>query len=62
MPLHKLPAKMYPGFGLSMLDRAVKGFFVRRCSSEALVQLTEHFMSEGTELCIYTLGSPSPRI
>jgi hypothetical protein len=26
MALRKLPTKMYPGFGLSMLDRAVKDF------------------------------------
>jgi hypothetical protein len=61
MPLHKLPAKMYPGFGLSMLDRAVKEFFAKRCSSEALVQLTEHFMSEGNVLCIYCGTAPATR-
>jgi len=54
MPIHKLPAKMYPGFGLSMLDRAVKEFFAKRCSSEELVPLTKHFLGEGNVLlCIY---------
>lgn len=61
MALQKLPAKMYPGFGLSMLDRAVKEFFARRCSAEALVQLTEHFVSEGNVLCIYCETAPATR-
>jgi hypothetical protein len=51
MPLHKLPTKMCPGFGLSMLDRAVKEFFAKRCGQKALVELTEHFMRDGNVLC-----------
>jgi hypothetical protein len=52
---------MYPGFGLSMLDRAVKEFFAVRCSSKVLVQLTEHFMTEGNVLCIYCGTDPATR-
>lgn len=61
MPLHKLPAKMYPGFGLSMLDRAVKEYFAERCDPEVLVQLTQHFMCEGNVLCIYCGSAPATR-
>jgi hypothetical protein len=44
---------MYPGFGLSMLDRAVKEYFAARCSSAQLLKLTDHFMRDGNVLCIY---------
>jgi hypothetical protein len=53
MPLQKLPAKMYPGFGLSMLDRAVKEFFAARCSPKELLKLAEHFMRDGNVTCVY---------
>jgi hypothetical protein len=51
--MRKLPTKMYPGFGLSMLDRAVKEFFAARCGKEELVSLTEHFLRDGAVHCIY---------
>jgi HNH endonuclease len=53
MHLRKLPAKMYPGFGLSMLDRAVKEFFAARCGREELLRLTKHFVKDGAVYCVY---------
>jgi hypothetical protein len=53
MILKKLPTKMYPGFGLSMLDRAVKEFFAARCGAPDLVKLAEHFARDGTIACVY---------
>lgn len=53
MPLQKLPTKMYPGFGLSMLDRAVKEYFAARCSPKELLKLADHFMRDGNVMCIY---------
>jgi hypothetical protein len=44
---------MYPGFGLSMLDRAVKEFFAERCNPKDLVKLAEHFMRDGKVMCVY---------
>jgi hypothetical protein len=53
MALRKLPTKMYPGFGLSMLDRAVKEFFAARCGQKELLKLVEHFVRDGDVNCVY---------
>lgn len=53
MPLDKHPTKMYPGFGLSMLDRAVKEYFAERCSSADLSRIREYFLREGAVHCVY---------
>jgi len=50
MSLAKLPTEMYPGFGLSMLDRAVKEFFAARCAREDFLRLAEHFVKDGDVL------------
>src|SRR5688572_4381316 len=59
MALTKLPTKMYPGFGLSMLDRAVKEYFATRCNATDLRALAEHFAEEGVMRCVYC-GSANP--
>jgi hypothetical protein len=59
--MRKLPAKMYPGFGLSMLDRAVKEFFAARCGKEDLLRLTQHFVRDGAVHCIYCGDSLASR-
>jgi hypothetical protein len=42
MPLDKLPIKISAGFGLSMIDRAVKEFHAVRCTTAELT-----FMQRG---------------
>ena len=59
MALAKLPTKMYPGFGISMLDRAVKEYFATRCTAADLVQLAEHFAEKGVLRCVYC-GAEDP--
>jgi hypothetical protein len=50
---------MYPGFGLSMLDRAVKEYFAERCTADDLKELAEHFAEEGVLRCVYC-GAENP--
>lgn len=59
MALNKLPTKMYPGFALSMLDRAVKEYFAARCNATDLRGLAEHFAQEGVMRCMYC-GAENP--
>jgi hypothetical protein len=61
MPLKKLPAKMYPGFGLSMLDRSVKEFFGMRCKDADLLALAEHFVRDGQITCVYCDSAEATR-
>lgn len=61
MGLKKLPTKMYPGFGLSMLDRAVKEFFAARCASDELVDIFEHFAQDGVARCVYCDNAEASR-
>ncbi len=53
MPLDKLPVKMSPGFGLSMLDRAIKESFALRCSPGDLDRIRQYFLKNGGLRCIY---------
>ena len=59
MSLKKLPHKMYPGFGLSMLDRAVKEHFSLRCKTEDLQSISEYFEEANGLTCVYC-GSDNP--
>jgi len=61
MALKKLPTKMYPGFGLSMLDRAVKEFFAARCASDDLGEIFEHFAQDGVARCVYCDNAEASR-
>jgi hypothetical protein len=56
----KLPTKMSAGFGLSMLDRAVKESFAARCSAGDLQPIREYFSSQGVLGCFYC-GQPEPK-
>jgi hypothetical protein len=51
--LSKLPIKMSPGLGLSMLDRAIKESFAARCATADLAQLRAYFETEGAIRCFY---------
>lgn len=53
MPLDKLPIKMSPGLGLSMLDRAIKESFAERCSLGDLEKVRQYFSQNGGLRCIY---------
>lgn len=57
--LEKLPTKMYPGFGLSMLDRAVKEFFATRCTRNDLGKIRDFFTRDGQIHCAYC-DAPNP--
>jgi len=53
MPLDKLPIKMSPGLGLSMLDRAIKESFAMRCSASDLDRVRQYFSKNGSLRCLY---------
>ena len=60
MPLDKLPIKMSPGLGLSMVDRAIKESFATRCTLSDLERIRQYFVRNGGLRCIYCLAdSPS---
>jgi len=53
MPLDKLPIKMSPGLGLSMLDRAIKESFALRCCAGDLDRIRQYFSKNGGFRCLY---------
>ena len=55
----KLPAKTYPGFGLSMVERSIREFFAERCTSQDLSRIREYFANDGALHCAYC-DAPSP--
>jgi len=57
--LLKLPIKMSPGLGLSLLDRAVKESFAERCANSDLERVRLYFLRSGEFRCIYC-GSDKP--
>ena len=59
MSLEKLPTKMYPGFALSMLDRAVKESFAPRCTKGDLERIRRFFSHDGAIHCAYC-DHPNP--
>lgn len=59
MPLDKLPIKMSPGLGLSMLDRAIKESFALRCSTADLEKVRQYFSKNGGLHCLYC-GAENP--
>lgn len=61
MPLDKLPIKMSPGLGLSMIDRAIKESFARRCSLSDLENIRQYFVGNGGLRCIYCLADNPSR-
>jgi len=61
MPLEKLPTKMSGGFGLSMLDRAVKEFHAVRCKPKDLEPLRQYFRKSGQIRCFYCERQPATR-
>jgi hypothetical protein len=60
MALEKLPGKMYPGFGLSMLDSAVKESFAKRCTKADLGKIRAFFTHDGAIHCAYC-DAPDPK-
>jgi L-rhamnose isomerase len=44
---------MSAGFGLSMIDRAVKEFHAARCSAGELRKVSNYFEQNGGLQCIY---------
>lgn len=61
MPLEKLPTKMSAGFGLSMIDRAVKESFADRCPTAQLSQIRRYFEANGGLSCLYCRQAPATR-
>jgi hypothetical protein len=61
MPLNKLPTKMSAGFGLSMIDRAVKEVHATRCSAVELRTVHEYFRHNGGLQCIYCRQADATR-
>jgi hypothetical protein len=59
MAKRKLPTKTYIGFGLSMLDRAVKESFALRCKAIDLNAIDEFFSQKGKLQCAYC-DAPNP--
>lgn len=55
MPLDKLPIKMSPGLGLSILDRTIKESFAVRCGPGDLEKVRQYFLLNGGLRCIYCL-------
>jgi len=53
MPLDKLPNKIYPALGLSMIDRAFKEAHTERCSSADLRELRVYFGGSRNIVCLY---------
>lgn len=53
MPKKKLPTKMSAGFGLSMLDRAIKESFAERCDVLDLERIEQFFSKNGRVHCAY---------
>lgn len=50
---------MSAGFGLSMIDRAVKESFASRCRAADLASLRDYFAGDGSLTCFYC-GAPGP--
>ena len=61
MPLDKLPIKMSPGLGLSMIDRAIKESFAMRCDLADLKKVQQYFSRNGGLRCIYCLAENPSR-
>ncbi len=59
MPKKKLPIKMSAGFGLSMLDRAIKESFAARCGVIDLDEIERFFSRNGALHCAYC-DDPNP--
>jgi hypothetical protein len=59
--LVKLPNRTYPALGLSMLDRAVKEFYAKRCPKSDLEVLRRYFRRHGGLRCIYCLSTDVTR-
>ncbi len=60
VPLDKLPIKMSPGLGLSMLDRAIKESFAQRGSTTDLERVRQYFSKKHGEIhCLYC-GAANP--
>lgn len=59
MPKKKLPTKTYVGFGLSMLDRAVKESFALRCGVVDLEKIEAFCSHDGHIRCAYC-DAPDP--
>ena len=59
MTLNRLPNRTYPASGLSIIDRAVKESFAKRCTKSDLEELRRYFLKHGGLRCVYC-GSRHP--
>ena len=57
--LKKLPTTITTGLGLTLIERAVKGSFARRCTEEELERVRAHFTHDGEIRCTYC-DAPNP--